>query len=780
MDSLKEVLKEGVHKNYFKISDDKITYLSQKFTDNITDPEEEVRAGLYFDLIEKYGYKNDPEIIDLEFNRVIGHPYKKNSSRLDLIIYRPDKTPFAIFELKSEEDYDKYFEDSIKTQLFERAANEDKGRGVLKYLIYYTRYYEDGQLTEKFETIDYNEYKDWDSWEKAGRPNLRRIPKNYDIIDRPPQFIKGSPNRENQLREDVKKAELARISEDLHNVLWGGGRHQNELFFNLIALFITKIYDEKTTNNNKPYRFQIFYEGKKEEKPSKVYERINKLFRGEKNKDTGEYSQCALNYLLGFTDEMLDKQSDIVFDENKVKYVVELLQDISFTSNKYDVLGDFFERIVRREIKETKGQFLTHQNIVNFIVKAIQIEELAIDLMNGRDGRPRLPYLIDPSSGSGTFQIACMKAITNRIRKEYYEGNALKQTDDTLEAVDDYFLRKNKNKWAKEFIYGLEINNDLAMATKVNMVGHGDGSANIFADDGLIDFEKYHSAKLQVKKKNSVYEKYVNEQFDIVVSNPPFSITVDKETAKQLPNLYLQGKKIEQSLKKVSKKEVDTELLFLERYYQLLKPNGRLGVVLPESVFDSTSNRTIRLFLFKYFKIKAIVSLPHLAFAPYTMTKTSLLFAQKKTEDEVKEWDKYWKKFEGEFDKLKKELDKVRNRKETDELKPVFIKVLKQYLLNWFEDADEKLSISALKDKYSEEIKNVDVDWWVFNKVSEAFNYNIFMAHAEEIGYKRGTLKEEERPNELFTYIDDKNSIKVDTANPEKIIDHFYRNVVWE
>lgn len=134
----------------------------------------------------------------------------------------------------------------------------------------------------------------------------------------------------------------------------------------------------------------------------------------------------------------------------------------------------------------------------------------------------------------------------------------------------------------------------------------------------------------------------VNEQFDVVISNPPFSITVDRDTAKHFPKIFIWGEKIAESLQKKKKQmEVSTENLFIERWYQLLKPKGRLGVVLPESVFDTTANRYIRLFLYKYFWIKAVVSLPHLAFAPYTMTKTSLLFAQKKTPEEVKKWDGY-------------------------------------------------------------------------------------------------------------------------------------------
>ena len=777
------LIKNGSQKSYFKIKDGKVIYLAQSFADNFEDPEEKVRVGLFYDLIEKYGYKNNKEIIDLEFKRTIGHPYKVNKSLLDIILYRSDNTPFAIFELKSEDDYEKYFEDSIKTQLFERAANEDKGSGNLQYLIYYTRYYDGDELNEKFVTIDYTLYKAWEQWEDAGRPNLRIIPKNYGIIDKPPQFVKGSLNLENRLRDNVRKEELDQIANDLHNVLWGGGQHQNELFYNLIGLFLTKIYDEKVKGNGQPYDFQIFFEGDKSEPAERTYERINKIYRGKWDRKNKKYTECALNYLLGYTDGQLKKTPDIVFDANKVKYVVETLQGISFTANKFDVLGNFFEKIVRSELKQTKGQYLTHHNIVDFIVKALCVDDLAIDLINGKDGRPRLPYIIDPACASGTFQIQCMKEITSRVLEEKQFFKNMKQTDDVEEFVEVNFPRRKRNVWAKEFIYGIEINPDLAMATKVNMVGHGDGSANIHPADGLIDFGKYENAKLlNIKTQNSTYEKYVNEQFDIVVSNPPFSVMVDRETAKQFPVLYLQGEKITKSLKKEFKKEVDTENLFMERWYQLLKPGGRLGVVLPESVFDTTSNRDIRLFIFRYFWIKAVVSLPHLAFAPYTMTKTSLLFAQKKTGDEVIEWDEKWKAYKNEFAELKKEFNKLKKRKETDELKPLFLDALQKYLRSLYDPDDDSLTITELKEKYEDDLKQIDSDWWVFSKISQDFDYPIFMAHAEEIGYKRGANKEEKRPNELFDLedVDEHQTIKINTDNPQKILDYFIKNVVWK
>ncbi len=437
-----EILKFGEGKGYFTLSHDgsKITYNAQGYTDNYNDPEEQVRADFYIDLIEKYKYYPAKDIIEIEKYRKIGHPHKKTDIKMDIVVYDKNHNPFMLFELTSREDYEKYFESSIRTQLFEPAATEDKGKGTLKFLIYYTRWYDDdGKSQEKYESIDYAKYKSFEDWEEAGRPNLRYIPKKYGIKDKPPAFVKGKEGQD--LRVDVKKEELDRVARELHNILWGGGKYQNELFFNLIGMFLAKIYDEKTTPEDQPYQFQIFFEGLEQESPEKTYKRINKLYKGEKDPKSGKFSDCALKRLLNYKDEDLDKVKDIIFDAPKVKYVVEVLQDISFLQNKYDVLGDFFEKIVRQELKQTKGQYLTHQNIVDFILYALKLDKLTLDLINNET---RLPYIVDPACGSGTFLIHAMKLI-DKVKEEAEKERKIKKDYATQEFLDKNFQRLRKN-----------------------------------------------------------------------------------------------------------------------------------------------------------------------------------------------------------------------------------------------------------------------------------------------------------------------------------------------
>src|SRR5205823_6498830 len=136
-----------------------------------------------------------------------------------------------------------------------------------------------------------------------------------------------------------------------------------------------------------------------------------------------------------------------------------------------DVLGAFFEAIVRTGFKQEKGQFFTHTNIVRFVLHALEIDDWAIGSINGNP--PLLPYIVDPACGSGTFIIEAMKMITHAVL--HTKSEKLKKSRTVADYVQEWFqpgaTNKNiQNRWAREFIYGIDDNEDLAAAVKANMI----------------------------------------------------------------------------------------------------------------------------------------------------------------------------------------------------------------------------------------------------------------------------------------------------------------------
>lgn len=750
--------------------------------------EEMTRAYFLTKLCNELGYKIDR--IELEKEYTSGRP-NTITSRIDVIIKDKDDNAFMFVELKSPTAYDGDDKDQIiEEQLFKLAPSEEYFGHNVKYLVLYSFDIIDGQIIDKCIIIDHDKFKTFDSW-KETRESSDTLPERYSKAQKEP-YIKGGKK---DLLKSYSKEQIDSLRRNLHNVLWGGGgTDDNDVFSSLVNIILAKIQDESEKTDGQKYDFQSFSfipkaeEEEQYETNAELFERINKLYRR------------ALKQRLNILDEERLNKSYVV-DENKfslakLKYAVSELEKYSFVDGKNnfdgkDILGDFFEGIIRTGFKQSKGQFFTHVNIVKFILWALEADKLAIDKVNND---LELPYMIDPSAGSGTFLIEYMKFITNCLK--YRFKDKLNKNRDVEDKFEQWFKPDHReNKWAKDYIYGVEHNFNLGTATKVNMILHGDGSTNIFVTDGLLPFNYYSKETapnfLNHREADTVYsDKEVNKQFDILMSNPPFSVDLDNETKKTLGTSFLYGDK------------KNSENLFIERYYQLLRENGRMGIVLPESVYDTTENKYIRLFLYKYFKIKAVVSLPQLTFEPYTSTKTSILFAQKKTKAEIEQWNDLWNEYSKEYgllatriknyldvylkDKDRNKLPSIKNHTKDDELKN-----LKRFLKNFICEEDKDLMPIDIIQKYKDEINEiltVDKDlidtfgrvnvWWVFGEVAKEYKTPIFMAEADNVGYKRKKRGENIMPNDLYQE-DSNGNIIFDIKSPKTVLDYMRKANIW-
>ena len=745
--------------------------------------EELVRAYILTKLINELGYSISN--IEIEHEYTAGRPHT-NTSRIDIIVRDTKKDAFLFIEVKNPYEYETTEKNkTIEEQLFKVAGMEKAEGHDVKYLILYTVGFVENEINDECIIIDNEKFQNYKEWEES-LDYLTDIPGNYGEAKKTP-YTKGIGNGKD-LETNFTNDMLSRLQIDLHNVLWGGGgTDDNDIFSSLTNLILAKIEDEDEKRDGEIYDFQtLSYESNDD-----LYKRINELYKR------------ALKDKLNIADQKEIDDSNVVdtkkFSIEKVKYTVQALEKYSFVDGKNslsgkDILGDFFEGIIRTGFKQTKGQFFTHINVVRFMLWGIQADRLAINKINTDR---EIPYMIDPSAGSGTFLIEYMKFITKNIKYKF------KNKLDTSRAVEDKFNEwfypdNRENKWAREYIYGSELNFNLGTATKVNMILHGDGSTNIFVGaqkgDGLLPFNEYikPSAPNALNKEfaDNFYSKNVNEQFDLILTNPPFSVSLDNDTKKKLSHSFVFDKK------------KNTENLFIERYYQLLKPKGRMAIVLPESVFDTTENKYIRLFLFKYFNIKAIVSLPQLTFAPFTNTKTSILFAQKKTDVDMRKWGETWDKYSNQCGKLKTRIENIKSvyldgkdRSKYPSIKDLNKSDEKNLLFELLDRVirpeDKNLDIEDILNKYLSNINDLctyDKDmekelgfvnaWWVFNKVSEELNYEIFMAEADNVGYKRKANSIKPMPNDLYR-TDQNNEIIVDDDAKEKILDYL-RDISWE
>lgn len=767
----------------------------------LTGNEEIVRAFLIDRLVNELDYK--PENIEIEKEYSVKAGHGKLSPRIDIIVKDETGNPFFFIEAKAPDQFEKD-KSEIEGQLFSLAQAEEKDfKTKVKYLVYYTADLQKEGILDKAIIIDFEKYRNYTDWENDGFISIATaLTAGYGEPKKQP-LIKG--HEKHDLRTKINREEIEGLGRNLHNVLWGGGgTNDSEIFYSLVNIILAKIQDEYEKEDKQEYDFQIYQYGSHIETSEKVYDRINQLYKRALKEQMNISEQQKID-----DDNIINRNK---FPLNKLIYTVQALENFSFLEGRSsldgkDILGDFFESITRDGFKQNKGQFFTPTPIVNFLLYALQLDKLAIDRLNNDR---ELPLIIDPSAGSGTYLVEAMKLITKEVK--YKQKDKLKSSRQIKQRYEELFTPDYaENKWARDYLYGSEINFDLGTASKVNMILHGDGSTNIFVKDGLLPFRFYVKETspnyLETANPETLYnDKEVNAKFDVAISNPPFSVDLDTQTQREVKNAFLFGDK------------KNSENLFIERYYQLLKEGGRLGVVLPESVFDTTENKYIRLFLFKYFNVKAIVSLPQVTFEPYTSTKTSLLFAQKKTKKQVEQWNELWDKYGKEWAKLKtrvvryhdyfvneaklskkfawvKELTTDLNKlleKEDKEAVEVINKEdlkhisenIKRFLKDYITPEDEALNPKELLTKYSEEIdslskfeKETNVfgfynAWWVFGEVAKAMDYDIFMAEAENVGYKRTKRGENLMPNDLYDI-----EYAPNTIDTKQIIEGYDRDI---
>ncbi|MBW1811889.1 MAG: N-6 DNA methylase [Deltaproteobacteria bacterium] len=404
-------------------------------------------------------------------------------------------------------------------------------------------------------------------------------------------------------------------------------------------------------------------------------ERDMKEKRQLQNRFTVDYLRTLpgrdpLNLL--FTDTKDAYQADAIFaaaDKINLKSatgeeIVKLLERYNLSDTSEDVKGIAFERFLGRTFRGEIGQFFTPRTIVEFMVHMVDPKEGDV--------------VCDPASGSGGFLIRFFEIVREQIladvdrqyqtyveelagkrlsKKNYAES--LHQKFEELQATIDQRKRDSRLwKLANQSIYGCDANDRMARTSKMNMIMHGDGHGGVHYHNGFINV-------------NGIFEG----RFDIILTNPPFGANVessdkittgDVRTTDEQYRRYLQlygevykdaqarvlqaaknndaiaslfdlpygGDKAKNGKKKLGK--IKTEILFIERCLALLRPGGRMGIVLPEGIFNNPSLAYVRQFCEDRAYIRAVVSLPQETFySAGASVKASLLFMQKFTEEEA-------------------------------------------------------------------------------------------------------------------------------------------------
>ena len=448
--------------------------------------------------------------------------------------------------------------------------------------------------------------------------------------------------------------EFSRLLFKCHNIIRNNDKLSPEAAFDEISkiLFI-KIRYERTNSGTQIFSKEEFL------KQKKMYDAV-------KSKESPDYYQFLFEKTKEdfAKDHLFDENETIKIRENSFEQIVKELQVYNLSTTSDDVKGIAFEQFLGRTFRGELGQFFTPRTIVDFMVSVLDPQE----------GE----YVCDPCCGSGGFLIRAFEYVREHIENEVevrkedvkkslftddYSKLPKKEQEKIDQKVIDAFSKMNyeldiNNPMGRlrslsfDCIYGTDANPRMARTAKMNMIMHGDGHGGVHHHDGLLNV-------------NGIWEG----RFDVILTNPPFGARIDKELKITEADRFTDIEKIKAYEKRYGKENYDnalkqvndhidqpildlfqigkfsglTEVLFIERCLNLLKPGGRMGIVLPEGVLNNTNLQKVRDFVESKAKILLIVSIPQDVFmAAGATVKPSLLFFKKFTENEAEEYNRIY------------------------------------------------------------------------------------------------------------------------------------------
>lgn len=384
------------------------------------------------------------------------------------------------------------------------------------------------------------------------------------------------------------------------------------------------IFDEFT-------RF-LFIKLNEDAKPSGSFTTAKLKSYCEQNKHMGD--KAAQNFINNLFDDLKSQHPEVFTDENErvlskattVEHVVGRLEGINLKDTQGDVLGRAFEIMLSDTFKgKDLGQFFTPREIVAFM----------LDLARDNPDGPALdieksPRFLDACAGSGGFLIAAYEDVYKHTLSN---------------GVEPRKKEKLLKRLGQETFFACEIEEKAARLGKLNMIVHAVDAQNAqWLHQNYLYNEEYGGLKPSIeyevdfgdgKKKRRIGP----DSIDLILTNPPFGksvktekILLDYQFGHEVKVFKTKGRPPE----KRPKNSQDSEVLFIEHYLRVLKPGGKLLIVLPDGVLSNSTAKPVRDFMRKHAIIKAVISLPSETFASTgTSIPTNVVYLQKKRPRDV-------------------------------------------------------------------------------------------------------------------------------------------------
>ena len=410
----------------------------------------------------------------------------------------------------------------------------------------------------------------------------------FDEIPNIPRYGERIEDLGKFRRKDLRPADnLKSTFKAIRNYLAANtvGITRDETFASqMINLIFCKIYDERFTRQDEIVKFRAGFR----EEPEAVKQRLLELF-----------SKVQQQYK-----DVIHKDDSINIDARSLQYIVGELQLYSLQESSRDAVGAAFEVFIGPSLKGGQGQFFTPRNVVEMVVNMVD---------PGPEDR-----ILDPACGSGGFLVEALRYVWKKTEQR---GRELDWPDNEIQSEKQAVAAKN--------FFGIDKDSFLSKVAKAYLALLGDGRGGIHCESSLDDVSDWHP--------NTRHDISLGS-FDVIFTNPPFGkkLAIDSEN---ILNNYELGHRwkldsagVYQKGKRYDKQP--PQILFIERCFDLLKPGGRLGIVLLESIFGMPKYRYVVDYIRRHAKIRAVVTLPEEVFQPETHAKCCVLICEKYSEFE--------------------------------------------------------------------------------------------------------------------------------------------------
>ena len=264
-------------------------------------------------------------------------------------------------------------------------------------------------------------------------------------------------------------------------------------------------------------------------------------------------------------------------------------------SDKYD------DSALRNDLNDLKSRVAKLEELCKQMNTNISSLQEIVKALKERESITNVSSLSDDSGYSITFTSG--KTITI-----YHGKNGSDGSDGTNGVTPTISVKQDTDG-----IYYWTVNGNwlIVDGKKVKAIGT-DGADGSDGNDGT------DGTNPQLNKQDSVSKDYmVKDTYDLVLANPPFKGTLNKEN-------------ISESLSAITS-TTKTELLFVALFIRLLRVGGRCACIVPDGVLfgSSKAHKNLRKELVENQYLEGVISMPSGVFKPYAGVSTAILIFTK-------------------------------------------------------------------------------------------------------------------------------------------------------